>query len=440
MVCRLAGKPVPQRTAPSIQRPADERLEGSQIGSAPQPPAPRKLSTEEHLAPSLDKCTVLHDGTSGKATGAIADDQSVVLQAQLPTSNKRVAFPDSAKLNEDEDGRAKRARLDGAVEAPISIVAKDGICSSCLDIHPKHTMLQLPCKDDGDMETHAYCRDCLNRLFESSVTDPSHFPPRCCSRILPLSSCMPFLPQDLISRFVGRREELETPNRTYCSSTECSKWIKPAHIIGGVATCAVCSQKTCSTCKSKQHDGLCPEDKDVKELMKVARQKRWQTCPKCKEMVELERGCNHITCRCRYEFCYVCVANWRTCKCPVWDERSIIDPIPAANNAAQPIANGVVPFRGFMQHQAGQVQGQLQNAAPVANNANGKRRGNRRKRRNNQAHEHTFERYYRSQGWNTECHQCGNKDRWVNCCTNCDLAVCWYCTKYRMGKKEDGGG
>ncbi|RYN84833.1 hypothetical protein AA0120_g9220 [Alternaria tenuissima] len=56
-----------------------------------------------------------------------------------------------------------------------------------------------------------------------------------------------------------------------------------------------CAQKTCVTCKNERHDGLCPEDKDVKKLMGVAKAKRWQTCQKCKEMVELERGCFHIT-------------------------------------------------------------------------------------------------------------------------------------------------
>jgi hypothetical protein len=84
-------------------------------------------------------------------------------------------------------------------------------------------------------------------------------------------------------------------DRTYCSNSTCSKWIRPVNIAAGIATCAECYQKTCVTCKKKQHDGLCLEDKDVKELMSVAKAKRWQTCPSCKEMVELDKGCYHIT-------------------------------------------------------------------------------------------------------------------------------------------------
>ncbi|KAI4680294.1 uncharacterized protein J4E84_007942 [Alternaria hordeiaustralica] len=61
-----------------------------------------------------------------------------------------------------------------------------------------------------------------------------------------------------------------------------------------IAACMKCTQKTCVTCKKKQHTGLCLEDQDVKKLMEVAKAKRWKTCPKCKEMIELEAGCYHI--------------------------------------------------------------------------------------------------------------------------------------------------
>lgn len=35
-----------------------------------------------------------------------------------------------------------------------------------------------------------------------------------------------------------------------------------------------------------------------------------------------------VACRCGYEFCYTCGAEWKnkkaTCSCPIWDERNII--------------------------------------------------------------------------------------------------------------------
>jgi hypothetical protein len=231
------------------------------------------------------------------------DSDSILPEAGTTTQKKRSARLDPAILREDEDGRTKRVKLDKLVDVPL-LVGRDqsaqaatlsATCSSCLDMHATRDMLQLPYKDDGDDEPHAYCRECLTRLFECSITDTSHFPPQCCSKIIPIISCIPFLPPATFSRFVAKREELENLDRTYCSNSTCSNWVRPANIVAGIATCVECAQKTCVTCKSKQHDGLCIEDKDVKALMNVAKAKRWQTCPSCKEMIELERGCYHIT-------------------------------------------------------------------------------------------------------------------------------------------------
>jgi hypothetical protein len=347
VACRLAGVPIPRRATAPNQRAADSdgeaerksesingpasgakklsiNLNSTETAAAPVKPTPQaKRPAEEQLESTLNKKAALKSEMAGKqprVEDTVEEDKQTARRTLAsPTTKKRVAFVDPAFLREDEDGRTKRCKhdtedqeglsgLDTATTAESTLrqhasatqhkednLRHDGICSSCLDMHPKHDMLQLTCKDEGDRENHAYCRDCLQRLFESSVTDPSHFPPRCCSKIIPLFSCTPFLPQPLIARFVERREELGTVNRTYCSNTKCSKWIRPANIEANVASCTECFQKTCATCKSKEHTGLCLEDKDVKELMSVARQKRWQTCPSCKEMVELERGCYHIT-------------------------------------------------------------------------------------------------------------------------------------------------
>jgi hypothetical protein len=342
MACRLAGKPVPQRAPPSNKRGPDEDVKGEVISGTMTPakklrfhlsgtqtnagsikPTPQlKRPAEDQMTSETDKKAATNSAIAGKqATVEDAPDQNGLATTsgpQLFAAKKHGAVVDPAVLRERDDGRTKRAKsgsvdnsstvLDSVETAKSCVHDADsatpndktrainqGTCSSCLDMHPNHDLLQLLCKDDGECENHAYCRDCLRRLFESSVTDPSHFPPRCCSKIISLFDCTPFLSQSLIARFVARREELATVNRTYCSNNDCSMWIRPANIEANVASCTECAQKTCATCKAMQHVGLCPEDKDVKSLMTVAKQKRWQTCPNCKEMVELERGCYHIT-------------------------------------------------------------------------------------------------------------------------------------------------
>jgi hypothetical protein len=344
MVCRLAGVPVPQRAAASNKRAAVnepvaagrgeavKRPRTDVVGTKTAPPGTRAILSNKR--PAEDQLTSSKGDAIGSGTvdsnykrPRVEDGLAEPLLTSTTTTNKRAAHLDPATLREDEDGRTKRTKmdkqegqagfgLDGAVVATaskVSILQKTEdqgkvnvptldqiLCSSCLDLHAKHDMLQLSCNGNGngngESNKHAYCRECLQRLYETSVTDPSHFPPRCCSKIISLFNCVPFLSQDLIARFVTRREELETANRIYCSNTQCSKWIRPENVGTHVASCKDCSQKTCTTCKRKEHIGLCPEDKDVQKLMTVAREKRWQTCPNCKEMVELNKGCYHITC------------------------------------------------------------------------------------------------------------------------------------------------
>ena len=53
-----------------------------------------------------------------------------------------------------------------------------GVCSACMEEHPRFDLLELACKRKDETTSHAYCRTCLNDLFESSLTDTTLFPPR----------------------------------------------------------------------------------------------------------------------------------------------------------------------------------------------------------------------------------------------------------------------
>ncbi|XHF99896.1 hypothetical protein AWENTII_003380 [Aspergillus wentii] len=142
---------------------------------------------------------------------------------------------------------------------------------------------------------HEYCRGCLQQLFEMSITDESLFPPRCCRQSIIMKHVRPFLTSDVAKRFVARKQELETSNRTYCCSPTCSLFIPPGLIVDDRATCPNCKTVTCSICKCESHPGDCPSDTALQDLLHLAKANEWQRCFSCHRIVELNMGCHHIT-------------------------------------------------------------------------------------------------------------------------------------------------
>lgn len=52
-----------------------------------------------------------------------------------------------------------------------------------------------------------------------------------------------------------------------------------------------------------------------KEFISFAAANNFRQCSQCKCWVEKSVGCVHMTCRCKYQFCYECGSKWRTCTC-----------------------------------------------------------------------------------------------------------------------------
>ena len=41
-------------------------------------------------------------------------------------------------------------------------------------------------------------------------------------------------------------------------------------------------------------------------MLTFVKEKGWRQCKKCNSIIELGRSCIHMSCKCGYEFCYVC--------------------------------------------------------------------------------------------------------------------------------------
>ncbi|KJZ79812.1 hypothetical protein HIM_00526 [Hirsutella minnesotensis 3608] len=173
---------------------------------------------------------------------------------------------------------------------------------------------------------HCMCRSCLERVFKLSLTDPQHMPPRCCTQEhIPLKHVDRLFDESFKKTWNRKFAEFSTKNRLYCPSRKCGEWIKPTHVRKengrNVARCGRCRTKVCCLCNGKWHgSGDCPQDEETTRLLAQAQQEGWKRCYRCKAMVELKEGCNHMTCRCGAEFCMICGVKWKGCDCPWFND------------------------------------------------------------------------------------------------------------------------
>ncbi|XWS71332.1 hypothetical protein CRYUN_Cryun03dG0129200 [Craigia yunnanensis] len=205
------------------------------------------------------------------------------------------------------------------------------------------------CMFSVDVCMHRYCFSCMKQHVEVKLLHG--MVPKCphegCKLELTVDSCRKFLTPKMIETFKQRIKEASIPiaEKLYCpyprcsalmSRSEVSEYAKDA-LVGaersGTRKCLKCHGLFCINCKVPWHSNMTCEDykrknphppaEDLK-LKSLATMNLWRQCVKCNHMIELSEGCYHMTCRCGYEFCYNCGAEWKnknaTCSCPLWEE------------------------------------------------------------------------------------------------------------------------
>ncbi|KAM0254808.1 hypothetical protein ACHAQJ_006407 [Trichoderma viride] len=192
-------------------------------------------------------------------------------------------------------------------------------CVSCLDDVPVKDTVKVPC--------HSYCRDCFVRLVSAAVQNEQQWPPKCCLNQIPFKTVLKNIPDDLKKTFHERSSEWEIPvsERVYCHVPDCGVWIKPGKI-SLARRQARCERNhiTCTICRGQAHgNNDCPQDQDLNLTNLLAEEEGWKHCYSCHALVEHKEACQHMTCRCGAQFCYVCGLRWRTCGCTMEQLRAI---------------------------------------------------------------------------------------------------------------------
>ncbi|KAM7496689.1 hypothetical protein LguiA_021103 [Lonicera macranthoides] len=219
-----------------------------------------------------------------------------------------------------------------------SISAEKETCEICFEDSNINQIFSV------DNCTHRYCFSCMKQHIEAKLFNGSV--PKCphedCNSELRIDSCGEFLPPNLIEIMKVQVKEASIPvgERIYCPYPKCSALMSKREVLehhksefGGAMRCVKCFGEFCINCKVVWHSNMTCTEYEGKnlnhhaedaKLKTLAASNLWRQCEKCSHMIELSAGCHHMTCRCGYEFCYNCGAEWNdetaTCDCPLYSE------------------------------------------------------------------------------------------------------------------------
>ncbi|XP_043707915.1 probable E3 ubiquitin-protein ligase RNF144A [Telopea speciosissima] len=178
---------------------------------------------------------------------------------------------------------------------------------------------------------HVFCCECINSYviskLEQKITSIK-CPELSCEEMLELESCHLILAPELFEKWeVALCESLiGDPHKFYCPFRDCSALLLNDEL--GVireSECPICRRLFCAQCKTPWHSGIdCREFQKLKQyergredlmVMELAKQRKWQRCPKCRFYVEKSQGCLLIRCRCGFRFCYNCASPMKDHYC-----------------------------------------------------------------------------------------------------------------------------
>ncbi len=258
---------------------------------------------------------------------------------------KEYKWSDAAVMEalSNDDGvalRKLRLKLPGGLAADLTMTSdqartdqselvRNAATVECLrcwdDITPQHAVSVRCCR-------HWICLPCMKSYLVEVLTSNSLnrdvIGLRC-----PMSKCPIVLPMEVwhqlsdaeqskfertvITRFVEENRD----THTWCPNPKgtCDTIVALENYDGNrvAVECTRCNYAFCFACGAEDHYPAsceemtswavkCRDDSETANWLTV----HTKACPKCRKATEKNGGCNHMTCKCGHNFCWICLGDW----------------------------------------------------------------------------------------------------------------------------------
>lgn len=164
------------------------------------------------------------------------------------------------------------------------------------------------------------CKPCLKTCIEaalsSKTTTTSSPPPKCpeCPSEITFEYVQKEFPTlaSAYSDHLLRTYLLSIPEYRPCLKPSCpGGQLHSSRSDQPIVTCPLCSAKSCFTCRIPWHASrTCAEVENEDRANEELLEKLAKVCPSCGARVEKVDGCDHMTCRCKSEWCWICRASY----------------------------------------------------------------------------------------------------------------------------------
>ncbi|GJN25810.1 hypothetical protein PR202_gb13688 [Eleusine coracana subsp. coracana] len=224
-----------------------------------------------------------------------------------------------------DDGRVVRAAVGLPLDGGVVVLPVAGVvCGICFDAHPAGRMAFAACA------AHLYCTACWRGYVRAAVEDGA---PRCLGLRCPDPACHAAVARELVydvARDVDKAQYANFSLRSYvedsgggvrwCPGPGCARAVQLLHVSGGGGARDVscdCGHGFCFGCGEEAHRPVSCETVRAWAAKNASDSENanWvlthtKLCPGCRKHIEKNQGCNHMTCRCGHQFCWLCFDPW----------------------------------------------------------------------------------------------------------------------------------